>query len=49
MGDVVSYLVEKGFKLGAYVTDAFWYDVGSLERYERLDNEALAEAMGFLF
>jgi mannose-1-phosphate guanylyltransferase len=49
MGDVVSYLVEKGFKLGAYVTDAFWYDVGSLERYERLDNEVLAEAMGFLF
>jgi len=48
MGDVISYLVQKGRKVEAYLTDSFWYDVGSIERYERLSPEKLSEVMGYL-
>ena len=48
MGDVIQYLVEHKQKVGAYLTDAFWYDVGSIERYERLSNERINEELGFL-
>ena len=49
MGDVVQHLVDRGEKVGAFLTDAFWYDVGSMESYERLENERLSEELGFLF
>jgi mannose-1-phosphate guanylyltransferase len=48
MGDVVQYLVDKKDKVAAYITEAFWYDVGSIERYERLSNERVSEELGFL-
>jgi len=48
MGDVVQYLVEQKNKVAAYLTNAFWYDVGSVERYERLSNERISEELGFL-
>ncbi len=48
MGDVVQYLVEYKHKVAAYLTNAFWYDVGSVERYERLGNERINEELGFL-
>ena len=48
MGDVVQYLVEHNHKVAAYLTNAFWYDVGSIERYERLSNERISEELGFL-
>ncbi len=48
MGDVINYLVQKGRRVEAYLTDAFWYDVGSIERYERLSPEKLSEVMGYL-
>lgn len=48
MGDVVQHLVEKRDRVAAYVTDAFWYDVGSVERYERLSNDLLRDELGFL-
>ena len=48
MGDFISYLVQKGRRVEAYLTDAFWYDVGSIERYERLSPEKLSEVMGYL-
>ena len=38
MGDLIPLLIEKGKRVEAYLTDAFWYDVGSTERYEKLDN-----------
>ena len=41
MGHVVQNMVEQGEKVAAYITKAFWYDVGSIERYERLSNEKL--------
>ena len=48
MGDVVQYLVSKKEKVAAHLTDAFWYDVGSMEKYEKLSNERLSEELGFL-
>jgi len=33
----------------AYVTDAFWYDVGSLEKYEKLDHDDIEKRFAFLF
>jgi len=48
MGDVVQQLVDNGDKVAAYLTDAFWYDVGSVEKYDRLSNERLSEELGFL-
>lgn len=48
MGDVIQYLVEKKAKVAAYLTNAFWYDVGSVERYERLSNERISEELGYL-
>lgn len=48
MGDVVQRMVDKGEKVAAYQTDAFWYDVGSIEKYDKLSNERLSEELGFL-
>jgi mannose-1-phosphate guanylyltransferase len=48
MGDVVQYMVDRGDKVAGYTTDAFWYDVGSIERFERLSNERISEELGFL-
>lgn len=49
MGDVIQNLVNKGEKVSGYLTNAFWYDVGSIERYERLSNTHVDEALDFLF
>ncbi|MCS6769747.1 MAG: nucleotidyltransferase family protein [Candidatus Caldarchaeum sp.] len=39
MSDLIPFLIEKGEKVAAYVSEAFWYDVGSTEKYEKLTNE----------
>ena len=49
MGHVIQHLVETDGKVGAYLTDAFWYDVGSIERLERLDSDVLSRELDFLF
>ena len=48
MGDLVPYLLEIGEPVGCYSTDAFWYDVGSVERYEKLDNGLIEKSLGYL-
>jgi len=49
MRDLLPRLIEDGEPVHAYVTDAFWYDVGSTERYEKLDDDAIEEHLGCLF
>ena len=49
MGNVIPHLIESGYPVHAYVTDAFWYDLGSLERYERFENDGLSRELSFLF
>ncbi len=41
MGDLVPSLIEQGKPVGAYVSKAFWYDLGSLERYEQFEKDRL--------
>jgi len=47
-GDVIPALIKRGQPVYGYVTDCFWYDVGSTERYEKLDNGLVDEKLGFL-
>ena len=47
MGDVVPYLIEKGKPVGAYLSKAFWYDLGSLERYERFEHDGLDKMLKY--
>ena len=48
MGDVIPHLIKKGLPVGAYVSDAFWYDLGSLERYESFESEKLGERLSYM-
>ncbi|RLI36825.1 hypothetical protein DRO55_02710, partial [Candidatus Bathyarchaeota archaeon] len=48
MGDVVPYMVRAGGAYG-YITDAYWYDIGSIEAYEKLDAEAVDRSFSHLF
>ena len=49
MGDMIPNLIQKGESVYGYVSDAFWYDVGSTEAYEKLDNKKVKDTMAFLF
>jgi NDP-sugar pyrophosphorylase family protein len=48
MSHFVPYLLQKKLQIKAFVTKAFWYDVGSTERYEKLENSALEKALPFI-
>ena len=48
MGDVIPHLIAKGMPVRPYISDAFWHDLGSLERYESFENEGLSERLNFL-
>ncbi len=48
MGDVIPYLIEKGIPVLPYISEAFWYDLGSLERYETFETEALDKKLSYL-
>lgn len=45
--DFIPHLINKGYLVNAYITDAFWYDVGSTEKYEKLDNGLVERHFGF--
>jgi mannose-1-phosphate guanylyltransferase len=49
MKDLIPHLVDRGNPVHAYITDSFWYDVGSTEKYEKLDNGTIEKYFGFLF
>lgn len=39
VGYLIPFLIGKGMGVEAYLTDAFWYSVGSTENYEKIDTE----------
>jgi mannose-1-phosphate guanylyltransferase len=41
MGDLIPELIARGKRVEAFLTDEFWYDVGSTEKYEKLDNKLI--------
>ena len=43
MGHVIPRLLEDEMPVTVYAHDGFWYDVGSTERYEKLDNHVVDE------
>jgi mannose-1-phosphate guanylyltransferase len=47
-GDLIPALIERGDKVRGFFTDSFWYDVGSLERYEKLENHVVEKELSFL-
>ncbi|UCH31508.1 MAG: nucleotidyltransferase family protein [Candidatus Bathyarchaeota archaeon] len=49
MGDVIPYLINKQEPIYGFISDAFWYDVGSIEAYEKLENTQVENALSFLF
>jgi mannose-1-phosphate guanylyltransferase len=49
MGDVVPHLLKQGKQVYGYLSDAFWYDVGSTEAYEKLDHKFIEKSLAFLF
>jgi mannose-1-phosphate guanylyltransferase len=46
MGDMIPGMISMGFNVRSYIHDKFWYDVGSIERYEKLDHGKLEELLG---
>ena len=49
MKDVIPRLVQNGKSVYGYLSDAFWYDVGSTEAYEKLDPVFVEKSLAFLF
>jgi len=49
MRDLIPYLIKQRLPVRAYVTDAFWYDIGSLEKYEKLNHDDIERRLAFLF
>jgi len=50
MSHLIPYLMDKELPVAGYLTDEFWYDVGSIERYEKMSElnnveEALADLL----
>lgn len=48
MGDLIPHLIGAGERVNSYMTNAFWYDIGTVERYEKLDNAFLDEQLRYL-
>jgi len=49
MGDLIPRLIEVGKPVYGYLTDAFWYDVGSTESYEKLNPKVVEDSLSYLF
>jgi len=49
MGDVIPHLISGGMGVYGYLTNAFWYDVGSTEAYEKLEPEIVDKIFAFLY
>jgi len=49
MGDLVPHLIGAGKPVYGYLSKAFWYDVGSMEAYEKLNHRLIEKSLSFLF
>ncbi|ABL77523.1 nucleotidyltransferase family protein [Thermofilum pendens] len=49
MGDFIRVLLERGLKVGGYLTNSFWFDLGTTEAYEKLDPVEVDRRFSFLF
>ncbi|MGB9134054.1 MAG: nucleotidyltransferase family protein, partial [Candidatus Bathyarchaeia archaeon] len=49
MGDIIPHLIGQSMPVYGFLSHAFWYDVGSIEAYEKLDNNEVKNATSFLF
>ncbi|MEM1516833.1 MAG: nucleotidyltransferase family protein [Thermofilum sp.] len=49
MGDLIRRFLERGFKVGGYLTDSFWFDLGSTEAYEKLEPHDVDAWFSYLF
>ena len=49
MKDVIPYLIKVGRPVYGYLSDAFWYDTGSIEAYEKLDPRLVEDTLSYLF
>jgi len=45
MGDMIPGMINMGFNIKSFLHNNFWYDVGSIERYEKLDHDKLEELL----
>jgi len=43
MGELVPWMIKEGMKVKAYIYRGAWYDIGSLERYAKLDHNSIRE------
>lgn len=48
MADFVPRAVERGMLVSPFYIEGFWYDVGTTESYEKLDNELVDKSLKFL-
>jgi mannose-1-phosphate guanylyltransferase len=49
MGDFVRLLLERKQRVGAYLTNSYWLDLGTTEVYEKLDPSDVDNRFAFLF
>ncbi len=49
MGDILPRMIDRGEQVFGYRTDDYWYDVGSMERYEKLEPEMVDHKFAYLF
>ena len=43
MADLIPWMIRKGFRVKAFIYQGLWYDVGSLERYVKIDYDSIKE------
>ena len=49
MGHLIPHLLKQKKSVHAYITEDFWYDVGSTERYEKLENSTIEKLLKHLY